>query len=126
MHACFFSPKSSEESPTKDKPGADAEVSPIKKTTKKNARKVLDDSDDEADKSVNNDSKETENDQKHVNGGGTENTQNSDNNDVKKNTEVTRTDSPKLSSPSTSSDGIPRRKTGMFSVVHFVQSENLV
>ena len=103
------------ESPTKNKTSADTDFSPIKKTTKKNARKVLDDSDGEADQSVN-DNKETKNDNEHVNGRATV----SRDNDAKKSKEVTKNDSPKLSSPAS----IPRRKTGMFGVVHLVLCQN--
>ena len=75
-HLYTFSVKSSEESPVKDETKEDTEFSPIKKTSKKNFKKILDDSGDEEDGNVNGNKEdkdiEMKGDQECVNGGSVE------------------------------------------------------
>ena len=110
----FFSPPKVV-SPIKNKPKPDTEFSPIKKTTKKNSKKILDDSDDDEDGNVNG-SKE-KSDQESVNGASTKTasteTGSSENGDkLEKCEEVSKKDGQSPSHSPSSDDGIPKRKTG--------------
>ena len=98
-------------SPIKNKPKPDTDFSPIKKTTKKNSKKILDDSDDDEDGNVN--GRKEKSDQESVNGASTKTasteTGSSENGDkLEKCDEVSKKDG---QSPS-HSPSIPKRKTG--------------
>ena len=67
----LFSSATSKVSPAKNETKPDTEFSPIKKTTKKNSKKILDDSDDEGSGNVNGSKEEIKSDKEDVNGSST-------------------------------------------------------